>query len=240
LQRPESNHYATLGLDRDCTPAQIRAAYRILARQYHPDLNPDSSAAVGRTQTLNAAHETLSDPARRRAYDHELDSRKKSAAPSRVKKTAGKLSREIFLRLEEFFRGATLEVRVHNPALTEDHEIYPLVIPPATAPGTCFRVPRNEGGFVMVKVKARPDFRFKVRGSDLRCDLRIRPERAKLGGIESVRGALGNFIRVTIPSRTASGEIIRIAGEGMPKARGGRGDLLMRITYSPQVRITRK
>jgi DnaJ-class molecular chaperone len=228
-----------LGLDRDCTPAQIRAAYRILARQYHPDLNP-SSAAVGRTQMLNAAHETLSDPERRRAYDQELDTRKKTAAPSRVKKSAGKLSQEIFLRLEEFFHGTTLEVSVDDPADTEGHEIYPLLIPPATAPGTCFRVPRNEGGFVMVKVKARPDFRFKVRGSDLRCDLRIRAERAKLGGIESVRGALGNFFRVTIPSRTASGEIIRIAGEGLPKPRGGRGDLLVRITYSTRVRITRK
>jgi DnaJ-class molecular chaperone len=35
------------------------------------------------------------------------------------------------------------------------------------------------------------------------------------------------------------GEIIRIAGEGMPKLRGGRGDLLVRISYRPEVRVTR-
>lgn len=240
MQRAPSNHYATLGLDRGCTPAQIRAAYRLLAKQHHPDLNPDSSAAVTRTQTLNAAHEILSDPERRRAYDRELATPKKSSAPSRAAKTPGHLAQETYLRLEDFFRGTALEVRVNDPASSDGPEIYPLLIPPATAPGTRFRVPRNAGGFVMVKVTARPDFRFKVRGADLRCDLRIRPERAKLGGLESVRGVLGNSIRVAIPSRTARGEVIRIAGEGLPKPRGGRGDLLVRVTYTPQVRITRK
>ena len=48
LQTAPTNHYATLGLDRGCTPAQIRAAYRLLAKQQHPDLNPGSPAAVAR------------------------------------------------------------------------------------------------------------------------------------------------------------------------------------------------
>ena len=59
LATSEPNHYATLGLDRRCTLAQIRAAYRLLAKQHHPDVNPDSPAAVARTQELNAAYETL-------------------------------------------------------------------------------------------------------------------------------------------------------------------------------------
>ena len=95
------------------------------------------------------------------------------------------------------------------------------------------------GGFVTVRAKARPDFRFKVRGSDLRCDLKINFQRARQGGSESVRGALGNFLRVPVPAKVARGEIIRLAGEGLPKARGGRGDLLVRILYRAEVRITR-
>jgi curved DNA-binding protein len=73
LQRAGNHHYATLGLDRRCTLAQIRAAYRVLAKQHHPDLNPNSPAAVRHTQALNAAHEILSDPERRAAYDQELE-----------------------------------------------------------------------------------------------------------------------------------------------------------------------
>ena len=51
-----------LGLDRRCTAGQIRAAYRVLAKQHHPDLNHKSPAALAHTQALNAAYEILSDP----------------------------------------------------------------------------------------------------------------------------------------------------------------------------------
>jgi DnaJ-class molecular chaperone len=54
-----------------------------------------------------------------------------------------------------------------------------------------------------------------------------------------VRGVTGNFIRVEIPRNVARGEVIRVAGEGLPKPRGGRGDLLVRVMYQPEVRITR-
>jgi DnaJ-class molecular chaperone len=92
---------------------------------------------------------------------------------------------------------------------------------------------------VTVKTRVRPDFRFKPRGSDLRCDLRISSQRATQGGTEAVRGATGNFLRVQIPARVERGELIRLVGEGLPKVRGGRGDLLVRIIYHPEVRITR-
>ena len=65
LQPSEPDHYATLGLDRDCTETHIRSAYRLLAKQYHPDVNHGSSAAQAQTQALNAAYEILSDPERR-------------------------------------------------------------------------------------------------------------------------------------------------------------------------------
>lgn len=90
-----------------------------------------------------------------------------------------------------------------------------------------------------MRVKARPDFRFKVRGSDLRCDLKIHSQRARQGGTESVRGVTGSFLRVAIPPKVARGEIIRLPGEGLPKPRGGCGDLLVRILYQPEVRIRR-
>ncbi len=238
LQQSKPNYYAILGLDRHCTDAQVRDAYRLLAKQQHPDLNHGSRESVAQTQLLNAAYETLSDADRRHAYDQELNTKPKSVG--RSTKATARITQDVHLRIEEFFRATTLEVHLNDPANPDGRECYPLEIPPNTAPGTRFRVPRTESsGVITVRVKARPDFRFKVRGSDLRCDLRINARRAAQGGSESVRGATGNFVRVQIPPGVARGEVIRIEGEGLPKSRGGRGDLLVQIVYTPEVRITR-
>ena len=241
MESAETNHYVTLGLDRRCTDAQIKTAYRLLARQHHPDVNGGAVSAIAQTQALNAAHEILSDPERRRAYDAELAARTPKAA-RRSGRSERNITQEVNLRIEDFFRGTTLEVRVNDPANPDGPEIYPLVVPPATAPGTRFRLPRVgafAGGFVLVRVKAHAGFRFKVRGSDLRCDLRVKPERARQGGTEIIPGPLGSSVRVPIPRNAARGEIVRVPGEGLPKAKGGRGDLLVRLTYRPEVRVTR-
>ena len=241
LQAAETNHYATLGLDRNCTSAQIRAAYRLLAKQHHPDLNPHSPKAVKRTQELNAAHQVLSDPKQRLAYDRELAAAQKSTALRRSAKIQRNISQDVNLRIEDFLRGTTREVRIKDPANPQGPEIYQLTIPPDTAPGTRFRLPRTGpfGGFVQLRVRALPSFRFKVRGSDLRGDLKIRPERAAKGGTEMIQGATGGILQVQIPRGVERNEIIRIPGEGLPKPRGGRGDLLVRITYRVEVRISR-
>jgi curved DNA-binding protein len=237
LQPSLPDHYATLGLDRRCTDTQIRAAYRVLAKQHHPDVNGGSAHAAARTRELNEAYEILGDPERRKDYDEQLAAQKKTRP--RSGKAQPDIAQEIHLRIEELLRGTQLEVRVNDPGNQGEPEIYPLIIPPETAPGTVIKVARSVGGFVRVKVRVKPDFRFKSRGSDLRCDLRIRAQRAAQGGSESVRGATGNFLRVEIPPGVVRNEIVRIAGEGLPRPRGGRGDLLVRIVYTPEVRITR-
>ena len=234
------DHYATLGLDRHCTDAQIRTAYRLLAKQLHPDVNHGTRDAIAQTQALNAAYEILSDTDRRKAYDDELVAREKQ--PVRKTKTQRNISQDVHLRIEDLLRGTKLDVRVSDPSNPDGPEIYELIIQPETAPGAKFKLPRTSadgGGFVLVRVKVRPDFRFKVRGSDLRCDLRISFQRATQGGTEMVATASGSRVRVQIPRGVERNEIIRVPGEGLPKTRGGRGDLLVRVVYRPEVRFTR-
>ena len=52
-------------------------------------------------------------------------------------------------------------------------------------------------------------------------------------------GPTGAPLRVSIPAGVGRAAVLRVSGEGLPKPRGGRGDLLVRITYRPEVRITR-
>lgn len=61
--------YETLGVPRSATQDEIRSAYRSLARQHHPDLNPGDAKAEDRFKKISAANELLSDPERRARFD---------------------------------------------------------------------------------------------------------------------------------------------------------------------------
>lgn len=65
----EMDFYVVLGVRREATDSDIRRAYRRLARQYHPDINPGDRAAAERFRDIALAYETLVDPDRRRSYD---------------------------------------------------------------------------------------------------------------------------------------------------------------------------
>ncbi len=64
-----TDFYELLGITRDATEDDIKKAYRTMARQHHPDSNPDDPEAENRFKEIGIAYETLRDPEKRRRYD---------------------------------------------------------------------------------------------------------------------------------------------------------------------------
>ncbi len=65
----EKNYYEVLGVSDSATPKDITKAYRKLARQFHPDANPDNKGAEDRFKDVAAAYDVLGDEAKRKEYD---------------------------------------------------------------------------------------------------------------------------------------------------------------------------
>src|SRR3990170_4338991 len=63
------SYYETLGLKKEASQKEIKAAYRRLARKHHPDVNPGDRSAEGRFKEINQAFEVLSDADKRAKYD---------------------------------------------------------------------------------------------------------------------------------------------------------------------------
>lgn len=79
MSAPKSSYYEILGINPSATSEEIRRAYRILARRYHPDLNPGKSSEE-RFKIIALAYQTLSDPEKKRAYDGEFESARRIKA----------------------------------------------------------------------------------------------------------------------------------------------------------------
>src|ERR1700686_2098149 len=63
------DYYNTLGVDRKASDAEIKSAYRKLARKFHPDVNPNNKEAEAKFKQINEAYQVVSDPEKRKKYD---------------------------------------------------------------------------------------------------------------------------------------------------------------------------
>jgi curved DNA-binding protein len=90
------DYYKILGLEKTATAAQVKNAYRKLARKFHPDLNPNDKDSKAKFQQINEANDVLSDPTKRKKYDQWGESWKQFEAtgqdfePSQRKKRQGR------------------------------------------------------------------------------------------------------------------------------------------------------
>lgn len=74
------NHYAVLNVAMDAPDTVVRAAYRVLAAQFHPDRHAADPAVLQRMQQVTAAYRVLSDPQRRADHDRQLQRQRRRRA----------------------------------------------------------------------------------------------------------------------------------------------------------------
>jgi DnaJ-class molecular chaperone len=218
------DYYKILGVPKTATPKEIKAAYRKLARKYHPDVNKGDAKAEARFKEINEANEVLSDPAKRQRYDAlGSDWASYRPPPGRPGAAGGRVifEDEDLGGFSEFFRtifggggGGFGGGR-------------------AAGGGT-----GGGGGFEELFGRAR-----QARGADVEGAVDLMLEEVLRGTTRTVNlegeGGQARKIEVRIPPGVAEGTRVRAAGEGAGGGPGGRGDLYLRVHVLPHPEFER-
>ncbi len=204
----EKDFYAILGVAKDASDADIKKAYRKLARQYHPDTNSGDAAAEKRFKDISEAYSVLSNPEDRQQYDAI-----RAMGGARFAPGAGGRGGPANGGFEDLF-GGLFGGGARQPAGAGG-------IPPEFADlfGGGFGGPT---GFQ----------RTPQKGSDRTATTSISFKGSIQGTTVSLRENNGNVIDVKIPAGIKDGQKVRQRGKGNPGA-AGNGDLIITVNVTP-------
>ncbi|RMH04765.1 MAG: J domain-containing protein [Nitrospirae bacterium] len=230
---PATDYYEILGVPRTASQEEIKRAYRRLARQYHPDLHPNSKKAEmeQRFKALNEAYEVLKDPETRKKYDQYGPNWKEAEAYERARAQAGAGGRDWTTTFTEG-RAAQFE------------DLFEELFGARGAWGTSFR------GFTMpgadLETSVELSLREVLTGTTRRLTLTEEMPCETCRGSGQVQRAVcptcrGHGVRpesktidIRIPPGVRHGERLRVAGKGAAGRHGGpRGDLFLFISLKP-------
>lgn len=221
-----TDFYKVLGVDDDASQKEIKSAYRKLARESHPDRNPDDKSAEERFKAVQEAYENVGDEAKRKAYDSARNDpyggRFEGQPFDGFASPGGQGGR--FYRTPD---GTYVRVDASGGGPQSD-----FVFGGGGGLGDLFE--RQFGGFAgMGGGGAQPRG-----GRDVEASLRLSFEEALEGGKREFRTPNGKDVRITVPQGVRSGLKIKMRGHGEPSptGRGETGDLLLtfQVTPSPQ------
>jgi len=199
------DYYKTLDITKSATEAEIKKAYRKLARKYHPDLNPNDKEAEKKFKEINEANEVLSNAENRKKYDkygkdwkHADEFEKAGYDPNQQQYSRQQQGNQDF----SGFGGGDFSGSDFSDFFNSMY-------------GSSGRSSRSQA---------------KYRGQDFNAELQLDLASAYTTHKQNL-AVNGKNIRITIPAGVENGQIIKIPGHGGPGANGGpNGDLY--ITFN--------
>ncbi len=203
------DYYKVMGVARDATEAQIKQAYRKLARKYHPDVSKEKDAEA-RFKEVGEAYEVLKSPERRAAYD-QLGQ--------------GPRPGEEFRPPPDWGAGFEFSGAGAGSGNADHSDFFESLF--GAAGGR-----RNRGGFDAGEdhhAKVMLDLEASLHGGSRTLTLRI-PEIDAQGRLV----AKERVLNVQVPKGILPGQTIRLAGQGSPAVLGGKpGDLFIEVEFLP-------
>lgn len=201
------DYYQTLGVSKTATEAEIKKAYRKLARKYHPDVNPNDKEAHKKFQQINEANEVLSDAEKRKKYDQYGENWKHADQYEQAGRQHGQPSGQF----GGFGGGRGFEDFTYSSG--------------------------GEGGFSdffesLFGGSGRRRQTAKYRGQDFNAELELRLSNVYSTHKQTVT-INGKSVRLTIPAGVENGQVLRLKGMGGEGANGGpKGDLLITLVVN--------
>jgi curved DNA-binding protein len=220
------NYYDVLGVAKNASDAEIKKAFRKLARKYHPDVAKDKTSAEIRFKEINEANEVLSDPDKRRKYD-ELGANWNQPDRQTAQQEGG-------------FRGGAeqgTEFHFDGTGFSDFFEQF------FGSRG------RSAGGFSRTRGDGSAEGTFAQRGQDIESDILVTLDEImhgstrtiKLQRVDSRTGqSTMQTLRVKIPPGVREAQLIRLTGKGQEGIGGGdSGNLYMRVQFAkhPDFRV---
>jgi curved DNA-binding protein len=251
------DYYNTLGIQKNASEADIKAAYRKMAMKHHPDRGGDEK----KFKEINEAYETLSDPQKKQMVDMGVDPKAQHTSyrqgspfefhfnsgnfedifsnfgfggrPVRKNKT---LNVSIEVTLEDVLKGRIIDAEIGMPA--GGKKLVNIEVPPGIEHGQQIRY-RGMGdhslkdvapGDLIVNIFVREHSTFQRQGDMLMIKKLISPWDAIIGSDITIETIDNKTLTIGIPAGTQPDTILSCRGEGLPNMRTKvRGNLLIKI-----------
>lgn len=237
--------YKILGVDAHADPDHIKKAYRKLARELHPDVNPDPSAQ-DKFKQVNQAYETLSDPQKRTEYDH-MQQQGHQTGGFRFHQSSGGFQ-DIFeqmfgnmgfspfgqkpprnpdnvyqlnITLEEAFRGKQVQINLGDQNQTPSQ--IQVNIPPGVEDGMRIRYAGNGNrvqpnlppGDLVIVIHVEPHATWQRQGPHLHEEVQVPLWKALVGDSINLRTIDGGQVNVKLPELSLNQTVLKVAQKGM-------------------------